>query len=129
MTTEQLQEMAEAYAAAWTSGDPEAVVAFYADDGSIQINRGDVLKGREALLGMVSGFYAEFPDLKVYCDEFKSAGGHALFSWSLEGTHSETGNVVKCPGWEEWELNDEGKVKTSLGWFDADDYARQVEGR
>ena len=77
---------------------------------------------------MVNGFYADFPDLKVYCDHYKHAGSHGLFSWTLEGTHVETGNVVRAPGWEEWELNEAGKVTSSCGWFDAEDFTRQVEG-
>jgi hypothetical protein len=32
-------------------------------------------------------------------------------------------------GWEEWELDDDLKVKKSFGWFDAEVCARQVEGR
>ena len=27
-----------------------------------------------------------------------------------------------------WELNEDLKVKSSLGWFDAVDYARQIAG-
>ena len=56
-----VQEMAEAYSAAWSSGDPEAVVSFYRDDGSITINRGDPIEGRQALLDMVAGFLPNFP--------------------------------------------------------------------
>ncbi len=29
-------------------------------------------------------------------------------------------------GWEEWELDDNMKVKSSLGWFDAQEYERQI---
>ena len=29
-------------------------------------------------------------------------------------------------GWEEWDLNDDLKVTKSLGWYDAEDYERQV---
>jgi hypothetical protein len=36
---------------------------------------------------------------------------------------------LSARGWEEWELDKEFKVKASLGWFDAEDCARQVEGR
>jgi hypothetical protein len=35
---------------------------------------------------------------------------------------------VKASGWEEWDLDDQCRVTNSLGWFDAADYARQVEG-
>ena len=114
------------YAAAWTSRVPQNVSAFYAADGQIAINRGDAIVGREAVTEMAAGFYAEFPDLIVHCDDIRVAGDHAIFVWTLEGTHSETGNRVKVPGWEEWTLTEDGKVATSLGWFDAAEYDRQV---
>ena len=121
-----VEEMARAYAAAWSSGKPEAVVSYYRDDGKITINRGDPIVGRAALLDMVSGFYAEFPDLVVRLEHLREAGDHVMFGWVLEGKHSETGNHVSVPGWEEWDLDENRKVKTSLGWFDADEYDRQI---
>ncbi len=124
----KLQEIAEQYAAAWSSGDPDAVVSFYALDGQICINRGDDLIGRDAVRDMAAGFCAEFPDLKLTCDFVRRAGDHAIFAWTLEGHHVETRNYVKVGGWEEWELNEDLKVKSSLGWFDAVDYARQIAG-
>ncbi len=121
-----IQQMAEAYAQAWGSGDPEAVAAFYREDGKIIINRGDPIEGRAALLDMVSGFYAEFPGLTVSLEHLRVAGDHVMFGWLLEGKHAETGNHVAVPGWEEWDLDEDLKVKTSLGWFDAEEYDRQI---
>ena len=47
---------------------------------------------------------------------------------TFSGHHATTRRPLKVSGWEEWELDDDLKVKASLGWYDADDYARQVEG-
>ena len=86
--------------------------------------------GRSAVAEMAAGFYAEFADLVVHCDELRIAGNHAIFVWTLEGNHSETKNYVKVGGWEEWELNNDIEVQSSLGWFDAVEYERQIaEGR
>lgn len=123
-----LQQLARDYALAWSSGEPEAVASFYAEDGEISINRGDVIKGRAAVAEMAAGFYAEFPDLEVRCDLMRKAGSHAVFIWTLEGHHAETKNHVVTGGWEEWELDEEMKVISSKGWFDADDYQRQIDG-
>ncbi len=120
------QKVAADYASAWSSGDPKAVASFYATDGQITINRGDDLIGHAAIEEMAAGFYAEFPDLKVFCDSARISGTHAIFIWTLEGHHSETKNHVKVGGWEEWELDENMKVKKSLGWFDAEEYDRQV---
>ncbi|MEM6942809.1 MAG: nuclear transport factor 2 family protein [Pseudomonadota bacterium] len=128
MGAAELERLGAEYAAAWCSGDPDAVASFYAKNGSITINRGDPIEGRAAVSGMAAGFYAEFPDLKVYCDSIRGAGDHAIFVWTLEGHHSETGHHVLIGGWEEWDLGTDGKVVRSLGWFDAADYDRQVMG-
>ncbi len=122
------ENMAQAYSAAWSSGSAEAVASFYAEDGQICINRGDVLRGRAAIAEMAAGFHAECPGLVVSCDQARLAGDHATFLWTLTGTHAETGNAVSVPGWEEWDLDADGKISASLGWFDAHDYDRQVAG-
>jgi uncharacterized protein (TIGR02246 family) len=123
----ETKAMAKAYAKAWSSSDPVGVASFYAEDGVIEINGGDPIAGRAAVAEMAAGFYAEFPDLIVHCDECRAAGQNALFLWTLEGTHSATGKRVKVPGWEEWELDDKGQVARSRGRFDAEEYDRQVQ--
>ncbi len=124
-----LNTLARDYAIAWSSGDPDSVASFYATDGQIIINRGDPLQGRDAIAEMARGFYAEFPDLEVRCDMLRWAGSHAIFVWTLEGHHAETGNHVVTRGWEEWELTEDHKVQSSLGWFDSEDYQRQIDGK
>ena len=118
--------VAQRYAAAWCSHSPEAVASFYAPDGQIQINRGEVLEGRAAVARMAAGFFADFPDLTVRCDGLRRASTHALFLWTLEGHHAQTKKLVRVGGWEEWELDANLKVKSSLGWFDSVEYQRQI---
>lgn len=123
---ENLQQMADSYSNAWSSGSPDAVASHYAPNGQISINRGDPIQGREAIAEMAAGFHAEFPDLVIHCDGVRTADDHAIFLWTLEGHHVETKNHVKVSGWEEWELDDTMQVKSSLGWFDAAEYERQI---
>ena len=123
-----IDKTAAGYTAAWSSGDPKAVAAYYAEDGQISINGGDALVGRQAITDMSAGFYSEFPDLALTCDLVRGAGTHVAFMWTLEGHHSGTKNHVKVSGWEEWDLDRSGKVARSLGWFDAEDYQRQIDG-
>lgn len=123
-----LQTLASEYAKAWSSGDPAAVADFFAPDGQISINRGEALVGTQAIIEMASGFHAEFPDLELRCDLMRCAGQHAVFVWTLEGHHAQTGNHVVVGGWEEWDLDENMKVRKSLGWFDADTYQRQIDG-
>jgi uncharacterized protein (TIGR02246 family) len=121
-----VREIGRRYADAWCSHSTDAVASFFAPDGQIQINRGEILKGRAAIAKMAAGFYADFPDLVVRCDEVRTAGDHALFAWTLEGHHAQTKNFVKAGGWEEWNLDADLRIKSSLGWFDAAEYQRQI---
>jgi uncharacterized protein (TIGR02246 family) len=122
-------KMAEDYTAAWNSKSADAVASFFAEDGGIIINRGEPWTGRRGVAEMAAGFYADVPDLSLTCDEIRCAGSHAVYVWTFTGHHSGTGNALTVHGWEEWDLTDDLKVKASRGWFDADDYARQSEGK
>ena len=121
-----LQGLGAGYAEAWTSHSPDAVASFYEPDGRITINGGEPLVGRAAIADMARGFYAAFPDLIVRMDDIRKAGDNAIFVWTLEGTHSETGNFVRVGGWEEWRLSGNLLVHESLGRYDGAEYDRQV---
>jgi uncharacterized protein (TIGR02246 family) len=127
MTTE-IHAAAAAYTAAWNSGSAEAVASFYAETGGIVINRGTPWKGRAGVQAMAEGFFADVPDLNLTCDGVRVAGDHVVYLWTFTGHHAETRNPLRITGWEEWDLDGEGKVTASRGWFDATDYARQVTG-
>ncbi|WP_430447969.1 nuclear transport factor 2 family protein [Rhodophyticola sp.] len=100
----------------------------YAEDGEIILNRGEPWTGRARVAQMAAGFYADVPDLALPCHVVRPAGDHVIFVWSLTGHDAGTGNPLKISGWEEWDLDEDGKVIASKGWFDAEDYARQASG-
>ena len=121
-----VRQLADAYTAAWNTGSPEAVAAFFAADGQITINRGTPWMGRSGVAEMAAGFFADVPDLELTCDDVRAAGDHVAYVWTFTGTHAGTGNSLRVAGWEEWDLDADGKIASSLGWFDAEDYARQT---
>ena len=75
---------------------------------------------------MAAGFFADIPDLKLTCDEVRSAGEHSAYFWTFTGTHAGTGKAVRVSGWEEWDLDADLKIVASRGWYDAADYERQT---
>ncbi|KMW57309.1 hypothetical protein AIOL_002270 [Candidatus Rhodobacter oscarellae] len=123
-----IERMSADYTEAWNSGDPAKVASFYAPDAGIVINKGDPHMGTAAMQAMVAGFYAAVPDLELTCDGVLVAGDHAVFQWTFTGHDTETKNPLRVSGWEEWDLGPDLKVKASRGWFDAEDYARQIAG-
>ena len=128
MTIDQvrMRQVAGAYTAAWNSGSADAVAEFFAPDGRIVINRGNPWEGRTGVAQMAAGFFADVPDLTLVCDGVRIAGDHVAYLWTFTGTHAGSGNPLRIVGWEEWDVDVELKVKSSRGWYDADDYARQT---
>lgn len=123
-----IRSFARSYEDAWNSGDPQQVAACYAPDGGIVINRGTPWQGRGRVADMAAGFYGDVNDMRVILDELRIAGDHVAFIWTFTGRHAGTGNALDVQGWEEWDLNADGLIQASQGWFDAADYGRQVAG-
>lgn len=128
-TSDMISAFARGYEAAWNSGDPDQVAACYAADGGIVINRGEPWQGRARVAEMARGFFADVDDMRVILDELRIAGSHVAFIWTFTGRHAGTGKSLDVKGWEEWDLDADGKIAASKGWFDAEDYAAQVAGR
>ncbi len=120
------QVLANAYTAAWNTGNPTAIAGFFANDGAITINAGTPWHGREGVAAMAAEFFADIPGLALRCDGVRRANAHLLYLWTFTGTHAASGKPVHVIGWEEWQLGADGLIASSLGWFDADDYARQT---
>jgi len=76
---------------------------------------------------MAQGFYDAVPDLSLQCDLARGAGAHILFAWTFTGHDANTKNPLKIHGWEEWDLDSEGLITRSNGWFDAAEFARQID--
>ena len=125
---DQVAKFARRYEAAWNSGDATQVAACYAENGGIIINRGEPWQGRAGVAAMATGFYADVNRMRVILDDLRIAGSHVAFIWTFTGQHAGTGQPLNVKGWEEWDLDADGLILASKGWFDAEDYARQVAG-
>lgn len=120
------QEIADAHCVAWTSRQPDLVAERYSEPTNFGMNGAEPMTTRKEISEMAAGFMADFPDLVLTCDRVLLAGSHMIYAWTFVGRHYETGNHVRFSGWEEWDLDDHHKVAKSLGWYDAQDYERQV---
>jgi uncharacterized protein (TIGR02246 family) len=126
MTEAAAGQLAADYTAAWNTGRPEVVAGFFAMTGGIVINRGPLWQGREGVAAMAAGFFADVPDLALVCDGMRVMGDHMIYLWTFTGTHSGTGRPLRISGAEEWDLDADGLVQASRGWFDGAEWARQV---
>ena len=123
-----IEQMARNHAAAWTQNRPDQIGELFAENGEISVNGAPPHKGRPAIIENAKGLLATFPGLTVHCHETRQTGDRAVFIWTLEGRHGETGNSVSLPGWHEWELDEDNKVVRRRGFYDADDLQRQIQG-
>jgi steroid delta-isomerase-like uncharacterized protein len=131
MSQSRAEAVGQKYTDAWNSHDPNAVAAFFAEDGRIAINAGEPSIGRAGVAAMAQGFFAGFPDLIVRMDSIRTSGTHCVYMWRLTGTNTGpegSGRRVDISGWEYWRLNDNGMIAESAGHFDAEDYERQRIG-
>jgi predicted ester cyclase len=127
-----LVDFAKRYAAAWCSQNPESVAAFFAENGSLKVNKDASAVGRAAIAAIARGFMRDFPDMIVTFDRLESRGDLTAFHWTLSGTKTGpggTGNHVRISGYELWKIDHAGFIAESSGQFDADEYERQVRGQ
>jgi uncharacterized protein (TIGR02246 family) len=130
MDASRLRDFATRYTGAWCSQDAASVASFFAENGSLTINRGTPAVGREAITASAQGFMTAFPDLVVRMDTLEVDGDRVTYRWTLTGTNSGpggTGRPVRISGYEEWSIGADGLIAQSLGHFDEDEYRRQVQ--
>ncbi|NNK79812.1 MAG: nuclear transport factor 2 family protein [Litoreibacter sp.] len=125
---EQARQIAQEHCAAWTAGDAARVAERYSASTSFGMNGAEPMTTRDEIAAMAAGFMSDFPDLVLTCDRVLVADHHMVYAWTFVGRHKETGTPVRFSGWEEWDLDEDLNVVKSLGWYDADDYERQVSG-
>jgi len=128
---EQMVEFGKHYTDAWNSLNPEKVVSYYAEDGSLTINNGTPSVGRDQLAATVKSYMEAFPDMTLTMDSLVQDSKTYRYYWTFTGTNTGpggTGNKVEFSGFEHWTMNDEGLVQTSIGEYDAEDYNKQLKG-
>ena len=127
---DEMLEFATNYAAAWSGGDPERVASFFSEVGSLSINGGEASVGRQAIAEDARGFMTAFPDMLVSFDVLIPADPAVEFHWTLTGTNTGPGGKGKCvkiSGHEIWQIGPDGLIAESKGYFNAEEYALQLE--
>jgi len=126
---ERLRGFAEDYTAAWCSMDPAEVAAHFTPSGSLAINGGPPAVGRDALTAVAASFYEALPDMQVYFRDLVVDGDRIEYHWTFTGTNTGpggTGNAVRVDGFEAWTIGEDGLIGSSIGSYDAQEYARQL---
>jgi 2-keto-4-pentenoate hydratase len=129
ISNEELSDHASRYTAAWNSGDPASVSAFFSENGSLQVNDTEPAVGRDAITGVARGFMTAFPDMELQMRELVVTDESIQYHWRFIGTNTGPGGLgasVDFNGYEEWTFGEDNLVVQSLGHFDNDEYLAQV---
>ncbi len=128
---DKMVEFGQKYTDAWNSKVPEKMASFYAEDGTLTVNKGTTAVGRKQLAETAKSYMDAFPDLELTMDSLTKENGNYRYYWTFKGTNSGpngTGNKVDFSGFEEWTMNDQGLVQKSIGTYDAEVYEKQLNG-
>jgi hypothetical protein len=129
MTPAELTDFAARYTAAWCSHESLRVAEFFAEQGSLTINRGAPAIGRVAIAAAAQGFMTAFPNLVVVMDSVGAIGPTVFYRWTLTGTNTGpagTGRRVRISGYEEWTFGPDGLIARPPGYFDEASYQAQL---
>ncbi|MFD1315346.1 ester cyclase [Namhaeicola litoreus] len=127
---EKMVEFGQKYTDAWNSKVPEKMASFYAENGTLTVNKGTPAVGRKQLAETAKSYMEAFPDLELTMDSLTKENGTYRYYWTFKGTHlgpQGTGNKVDFSGFEEWTMN-EGLIQNSIGTYDANEYESQLKG-
>jgi hypothetical protein len=126
---DEMVDFGNRYTEAWNSKIPANMASFYALDGTLVINNGTPSVGRDQLAETAKSFMTAFPDLKLTMDSLTQDAENFRYYWTFEGTNTGpdgTGNEVVFSGFEEWTMNSDMLIQTSIGTFDSEDYNEQL---
>jgi uncharacterized protein (TIGR02246 family) len=113
-----LAAIADRYAAAWISHDPEAIVALHAPDSAFQAHgRGTEVKGKAALLKEFTEVFARYPNFGVETRRLLLGNKHWTLDWDL--TFQPPGKERrKFHALDVVEVDDDGLVTRKDTFFD-----------
>jgi uncharacterized protein (TIGR02246 family) len=118
-----LRELAERYAAAWSSHNAAGIAALYSPDGSRSVNGSEPYVGQIAIAVALQQFMIPFPDLRLTLNDVLIVGDGAEVHWTLSGG---TGQHTSVKGFEEWRMGKDGLIEESQAHFSMVELQRQT---
>ncbi len=134
MASFDLERMFDDWAMAWSSNDPELILALFTDDCVFEdVTFGVIARGKEELRSFANRAFAAIPDFKYELRSPFAASQWAVIEWGMPGTHK--GDLPGIPatgkrfssvrGSTILEL-EAGKLRRESDYWDATTFMKQV---
>ncbi|RYG13480.1 MAG: nuclear transport factor 2 family protein [Burkholderiales bacterium] len=129
LSKENLAAIAERYAAAWLSHEPEAIVALHAPDSTFQAHgRGTEVQGKAALLKEFAEVFERYPGFGVETRRLLLGDRHWTLDWDL--TFQPPGKERrKFHALDVVEVDDDGLVTRKDTFFDFSQVKAALEAK
>src|SRR2546428_7054649 len=99
MTTTDVHVVLEDWAAAWSSHDPERVLALFTDDCVYEeVTFGVVMRGRNELRAFAEAAFDAVPDFTFQLTSRFAAGSLAGIEWLMSATHQGASPGLRATG-------------------------------
>jgi steroid delta-isomerase-like uncharacterized protein len=134
MATSDSERMFDDWAMAWSSNDPELVLALFANDCVFEdVTLGVVARGKEELRSFAKGAFAAVPDFKYGLTSRFATSQWAVIEWIMSGTHKGDFPGIPATGKRFSSVRgstilelEAGKIRRESDYWDAATFMRQV---
>jgi steroid delta-isomerase-like uncharacterized protein len=125
------EEIARGYFDAVAARDPDAMAAYWSEDGIDELIPVGIFRGPGEIRAFFAGMFAAFPDMEFTVERMTSTAGVVAVEWRARGTFSgapfqgvePTGKRIEVRGCDCVEVED-GKIVRNTAYYDGAAFAR-----
>ena len=132
MSPDDLRKFAKEYGEAWSSNDPDQVLALHCESSRLSVNDNKPAIGKSEIRKVVEAFMEGFPDLYIHVNEVAVEERGVVFYCNAIATNSGpggTGNKINIEIHEIWKFDKSGKLTEVSAYDDPEDFERQLNQR
>jgi nuclear transport factor 2 (NTF2) superfamily protein len=110
MTETETCELARAYVALSNAHRAELISPMFAADAVYHSSVIGEFHGVDAIVDMMRGFFARYPDAFWLCEHFRCQANRVIFDFSLQASDTQSGVQLQRGGVERIEFDDQGLI-------------------